>query len=62
MRESHQAENLMKEIYWRVQGVERGRNPEMAALCSWAAGNWAKGRGLHRISEGWSFSVQKFPE
>jgi hypothetical protein len=31
MRESQQIGNLMKEIYWRVQGV--GINPGMAALC-----------------------------
>lgn len=33
MRESHQAETLMKEIYWGVQGVEGGTNAGLPALC-----------------------------
>jgi hypothetical protein len=55
--ESHQAENIMKEIYWRVQygGI--------AALCSWqwAAGSWTKDRTYRGFVRGWSFSGQRFP-
>lgn len=56
--ESHQAGNLMKEIYWKVQDME------------WQIQGWLpstprspgqRGQCLYRISEGQNFSWQRFP-
>lgn len=44
----------MKEIYWRVQGVE-GRIQGWVLLLGVDTGNWTKGQDFYRILRGRDF-------